>query len=211
MTAKEIWNEKIGAQVVKALEANRFEAYYCADRNEAKQKILSLIPRDETVSWGGCLTMEEIGVIDEVRKGGYSVIDRETAKTPEERAELMRNALLCGTFLSGTNAITESGQLVNIDGNGNRAAALIYGPKRVIIACGTNKIVRSAEDALIRARTIAAPVNAQRFDIKTPCTITGKCADCSSDDCICNVFVTTRRSKPTGRIKVVIIGETLGF
>lgn len=211
MTAKEIWNEKIGAQVVKALEANRFEAYYCADRNEAKQKILSLIPKDETVSWGGCLTMEEIGVIDELRNGGYSVIDRETAKTPEERAELMRNALLCGTFLSGTNAITESGQLVNIDGNGNRAAALIYGPKRVIIACGTNKIVRSAEDALIRARTIAAPINAQRFDIKTPCTITGKCADCSSDDCICNVFVTTRRSKPAGRIKVVIIGETLGF
>lgn len=211
MTATEIWNEKIGAQVVKALEANRFEAYYCATRQEAKQKILSLIPKSETVSWGGCQTMEELGVIEEIKNGGYSVIDRDTAKSQEERTELMRKALLCGTFLSGTNAITQDGQLLNIDGNGNRVAAITYGPKNVIIACGTNKIVRNIDDALVRARTVAAPVNAQRFDIKTPCKITGKCADCNSADCICNVFVTTRHSKPAGRIKVVIVGEALGF
>ena len=123
----------------------------------------------------------------------------------------MRKSLLCGTCVSGTNAITQDGQLLNIDRNGNRVAEITYGPKNVISACGTNKSVRNIDDALVRAQTVAAPVNAQRFDIKTPCKITGKCADCNSADCICNVFVTTRHSKPAGRIKVVIVGEALGF
>ena len=211
MTAVETWYEKIGAQVVKALNSNFFEAYYCSNKKDAKEKVLSLIPENDTISWGGCKTMEEIGVIEEMKSGKYNVIDRDTAKTPEEKASIMHQALLCGTYLSGTNAVTENGQLLNIDSNGIRTAAIIYGPKNVIIACGMNKIVKDTADALSRARNIAAPVNAQRFDIKTPCKINGKCADCNSPDCICNVFVTTRHSKPQGRIKVVLIGENLGF
>lgn len=211
MTAIEIWNEKIGTQVVKALKSNFFEAYYCSTKKEAKEKILSLIPENDIVSWGGCRTMEEIGVIEEMKSGKYNVIDRDTAKTPDEKFAMMHQALLCGTYLSGTNAVTQDGKLFNIDSVGNRAAAITFGPKSVIIACGMNKIVKDAADALSRTRNIAAPINAQRFDIKTPYKINGKCVDCGSPDSICNVFVTTRHSKPQGRIKVVLIGENFGF
>ncbi len=210
MTPEQTRNEKLAQCLIKTLTAHGFEAYYCADGITAKERILSLIAKDDVVSWGGCATMEQIGVIDEVRKT-HACIDRDTAKTPEERQTLMRNALLCDTFLSGTNAITQNGELYNIDGNGNRVAALIYGPKSVIIACGMNKVVPNAQAAYERARNVAAPINAQRFNLSTPCLKTGECADCGAADSICNVFVRTKRCKPQGRIKVVLIGEALGF
>ena len=190
--AERIRNEKLGASLIKALALRHFEAYYCASSSEAAEKILSLIPKTDVVSWGGSMTMEALGVIDRVKKGGWRVIDRSTAQSQEEKIEIMRRALLCDTYLTGTNAISEDGEIV-------------------IVACGMNKVVKTAEDALSRARNTAAPVNAQRFDIRTPCKTTGECADCKSTDSICSYIVRTRLCKPAGRIKVVLIGEALGF
>lgn len=210
MTAFQQRNDKLGPLVVKALEARRFEAYYCATAQEALCKIMELIPADHTVAWGGSATMEQLGVIEAVRRE-RKVIDRETAKTPQEKVQMMREGLLSDTFLLGANALTEDGELYNIDSNGNRVAALTFGPKSVIVAVGMNKVVRGEAAAWERCRSIAAPVNMQRFGLNTPCTLTGRCADCKSADSICNVFVRTRLCKPAGRIKVVLVGENLGF
>ena len=209
--AERIRNEKLGASLIKALSLRHFDAYYCASSSEAAEKILSLIPQTDVVSWGGSMTMEALGVIDRVKKGGWRVIDRSTAQSQEEKIEIMRRALLCDTYLTGANAISEDGEIVNVDGNGNRVAAMTFGPKSVIVACGMNKVVKTAEDAISRARNTAAPVNAQRFNIRTPCKTTGSCADCKSTDSICSYIVRTRLCKPAGRIKVVLVGETLGF
>ena len=209
--AERIRNEKLGASLIKALTLRHFDAYYCASSSEAAEKILSLIPKTDVVSWGGSMTMEALGVIDRVKKGGWRVIDRSTAQSQEEKIEITRSALLCDTYLTGANAISEDGEIVNVDGIGNRVAAMTFGPKSVIVACGINKVVKTAQDALSRARNTAAPVNAQRFDIRTPCKTTGTCADCKSTDSICSYIVRTRLCKPAGRIKVVLIGEALGF
>ncbi|MBP3710320.1 MAG: lactate utilization protein [Treponema sp.] len=208
--AEEKRNNKLGQQIVKALKARHFDAYYCISKEEASDKIMSLIPDNNVVSWGGSTTMEELGIIERVKKTN-TVIDRAEAKSPEERTELMRKALLCDTYLMSTNAITEDGELVNIDGNGNRTAAMMFGPKNVIIACGMNKIVKDIPAAISRARNTAAPINANRFDVQTPCNATGVCADCKSAQSVCTYIVRTRLSKPQGRIKVVLIGEALGF
>lgn len=209
-TPEQIRNDKVGTQVVKALEARHFEAYYCATKEEAREKILSLIPKSDTVSWGGSATMEVLGIIDSVRKSN-NVIDRDTAKTPEEKADLMCKSLLCDTYLCGTNAMSEDGILVNVDGNGNRVAAMTYGPKNVIVAVGVNKIVKTEADAISRARNIAAPINAQRFGLETPCNKTGECGNCKLTQSICCYMVTTRLCRPAKKIKVVIIGEAMGF
>ena len=156
--------------------------------------------------------MGEIGIKDRLVQEGYTVIDRDKARDQQERDEMMRQALLCGTYLTGCNAISEDGQLVNIDGYGNRVAAMIYGPKQVIIIAGMNKIAHTLDDALARARTIAAPSNIQRFsENKAPCNTTGSCANCISADSICSYIVTTRLCKPAGRIKVILIGKHLGL
>ena len=209
--AERIRNEKLAASLIKALSLRHFDAYYCASASEAAEKILSLIPKTDVVSWGGSMTMEALGVIDRVKKGGWRVIDRSTAQSQEEKIEIMRRALLCDTYLTGANAISEDGEIVNVDGNGNRVAAMTFGPKSVIVACGMNKVVKTVNDATSRAHNTAAPVNAQRFDIRTPCKTTGTCADCKSTDSICTYIVRTRLCKPAGRIKVVLIGEALGF
>lgn len=212
MTNAEVMrNQKLGPRVVQALEKRHFKAYYCETAQEAKDKVLSLIPEGDTVAWGGSMTLEQIGVVEELRSGKYTVIDRDTAATPEERVSLMRQALLADTYLASTNAMSEDGQLVNIDGNGNRVAAMIYGPKNVILVVGINKVVKTLEDAWARARNLAAPVNTQRFGLETPCSITGSCADCTSPDCICAYISTIRISRPAGKIKVVLVGENLGF
>jgi len=203
---------KIGLKTAEALQKRRFEAYFCATAQEALQQALMLIPPQDVVSWGGSASVKEIGLLDALQKRSQPVINRDTASSPEERRELMRRALLCDTFLMGTNAVSEDGQLVNIDANGNRLAALLYGPKQVIVLAGTNKIAHTLEDAVVRARTVAAPTNAQRFtDNKTPCLITGACADCTAPDSICAQLVITRLCRPAGRIKVIIVGETLGY
>lgn len=204
-------NRKLGESLVKALKARYFEACYCTDIEEAKQKLIEWIPQEDTVAWGGSQTLAEIGAQEMLRDRGQVLIDRDTAKTPEERNTLMRQALTADTFLMSSNAITEDGQLVNMDGNGNRAAALVYGPRQVIVVAGLNKVAKDLDAAIARVRGTAAPTNAQRFPVNTPCKITGVCADCKSPDCICANMVITRLSKPAGKIKVILIGEMLGM
>ncbi|MDR2942031.1 MAG: lactate utilization protein [Treponema sp.] len=211
-TLQETRYSKLAPKVVKALNTRGFEAHYFEDTASAAEKIISLIPKNHTVSWGGSKTLADMGVFERLAKDGYSLLDRDKAASPEERQDIMRRGLLCDTFLSGTNAISEDGWLVNIDGNGNRVAALIYGPKQVIIAAGMNKVVKTYDDAFKRARTVAAPLNTQRFaSLKTPCNENGTCADCSSPETICSQFVSTRFCKPAGRIKVILIGKDLGL
>ena len=203
--------EKLGASVVKALKERHFEACYCADRESALAQLLAWIPQEDTVAWGGSQTLSEIGAQEQLRARGQKLIDRDTVRTPEERNAMMRAALTSDTFLMSSNAITEDGQLVNMDGNGNRVAALIYGPKSVIVVAGLNKVAKDLDAAIARVRGTAAPTNAQRFPIKTPCKVTGTCADCKSPDCICANMAITRICKPAGKIKVILIGETLGM
>ncbi|MDR0300742.1 MAG: lactate utilization protein [Treponema sp.] len=211
-TLAEMRYSKLAPKVVKALETRGFEAHYFESEAEAAEKIISLIPKAHTVSWGGSKTLTDMGIQERLAKEGYNLLDRDKAATPEERQDIMRRSLLCDTFLSGTNAISEDGQLVNIDGNGNRVAAMIYGPKQVIVAAGMNKVAKTYEDAVVRARTIAAPLNAQRFpSLKTPCNENGTCSNCVSPDTICSFFVTTRFCKPAGRIKIILIGKDLGL
>lgn len=202
--------DKLGPRVVEALRRRHFDAYYCPTGEEAAQKALSLIPAGDTVAWGGSATLAQLGIIEKVKQTN-PVIDRADAATPEEGQELMRKALLCDTYLMSSNAISEDGQLYNIDGNGNRVAALIYGPKSVIVVAGMNKVTKTIEDAEARARFIAAPINAQRFQHQNPCLNTGTCADCLSPTSICASMVRTRMCRPTGKIKVILVGEELGF
>ncbi len=201
-------NAILGASLVKKLKARAFDAYYCQE--EALRQALALIPKDDVISWGGSVSIAEIGLQEYVRKH-FTCIDRDTAKTPEERMEIMRKALLCDTFLMSANAITVNGELVNIDGNGNRCAAMIFGPKQVIVIAGLNKVVKTLHSAIDRAHETAATINAQRFSLKTPCALIGICGDCNCDDTICNYIVITRRSKPANKIKVILVGEDVGF
>jgi len=204
--------EKRGQVLVKNLNARHFEAYYCANREEALKKALDLIPVGATVGWGGAMSAEQIGLLAAVKAGNYSVIDRDAARSPEERNDLMRQCLLSDVFLSGANALSLDGQMVNVDGNGNRVAAIVYGPKSVIVVAGMNKVCDTVEEAVHRAREVAAPINKQRFpNAPTPCLVTGTCADCKSEGSICNQILITRSCRPFGRIKFVIVGEELGF
>lgn len=203
--------EKRGQLLVKNLRSRHFDAWYCADRQAALEKALELIPAGASVGWGGALSAEQIGLIDAVRKGSYRAIDRDTAASPQERNAIMKQALLADVFLAGANALSLDGQMVSIDGNGNRVAAIVYGPESVIIIAGMNKVVATLEDAVHRARTIAAPMNKQRFPLNTPCEVTAACADCKSDGCICNQILITRNCNPAKRIKVILVGEELGF
>jgi L-lactate utilization protein LutB len=214
-------NRLLASKVIKNLQSRKFEAYYCDNAIEAAEKALSLIPEQSSVSWGGSVTLEEIGLLDRVRQGSYTVTDRDTVQTMEERYDLMRQSLLCDTYLTSFNAVSEDGILVNIDSVGNRVAAITFGPKSVVAVVGMNKVCKTAEDAVIRARTYAAPINANRCSNssspflhspqKTPCLINGACGDCKTDDCICSHIVQTRMCKTAGRIKVILVGESLGF
>lgn len=204
-------NQLLGETLVKRLTQRGFGAYYCADKGAALAKALELIPADDVVSWGGSVTLKEIGLLEAVKRRN-PVIDRDTAATLEEKTALMRQALLCDTFLMSANAISKDGQLVNIDGNGNRAAALIYGPKQVVVIAGMNKVAGTLEGALDRARNVAAPINAARFaGLPTPCAKLGACGDCASAQSICSQVVITRTCRTPQRIKVVLVGESLGF
>ena len=204
--------EKSGPKVDEALNKRYYEDCYCPDRAAAGEKVLELISADDTVSWGGTLTVDELGIKDALRRRGQKLIGRDAAQTNEERVELMRQGLLADTFLTSSNAVTEAGQLFNIDGNGNRVAAFCYGPKQVIVVAGMNKVVPDMDAAYSRVRHYTAPGVVQRFpSAKTPCNVNGLCADCKSPDSCCCHFVHTRLCRPAGRIKVVLVGEDLGL
>ena len=203
--------EKRGQVLVKNLQSRQFDAYYCDSKADALAKALELIPKDSTVGWGGAMSAQQIGLLDAVRSGEYHALDRDACATMEDRVKMMKKCLTADVFLTGANAISLDGQMVNIDGIGNRVAAIVYGPDSVIVIAGMNKVVDTLDDAVGRARTVAAPMNQQRFTNQTPCQITGACADCKSPECICNQVLITRHCRPAGRIKFIVVGEELGF
>ena len=149
--------------------------------------------------------------MEALHQGNYRPIDRDLCKTPEEREQAMKDSLFADYFLTGANGLSLDGQMVNIDGTGNRVAAIVYGPKEVLVIAGMNKVSDTLEEAVRRARTVAAPLNQQRFGLNNPCTVTGTCGDCKSESCICNQILITRHCRPVGRIKFILVGEDLGL
>lgn len=197
--------------IIANLKKRNMEGYFYEDSASCVRAILDMIPDGSSISWGGSASIQESGMMDALKNGNYELIDRSLAKTPEEQREIYGRTVMSDYYFMSTNAITYEGELVNIDGNGNRVACLIHGPRHVIIIAGMNKITTTLEGAFERARTMACPPNAVRLDKKTPCAATGKCGDCLSPDCFCNQIVVTRRSGHTGRIKVFLVAEDLGF
>ena len=201
-------NELLAQKVIKGLESRNMAGYYAASREEALKKALSLIPEYSTVTMGGAMSAHEIGLVDALKSGNYHFIDRDQAS--DKRAAMLA-AYDADVFLSSVNAMTDDGILVNIDGNSNRVSAICQGPKHVLFIVGMNKVCGDLDSAMKRARNVAAPTNAQRFGLSTPCAKTGKCMDCKSPDTICCQFLITRFSRHTGRIHVILVNDTLGF
>lgn len=201
-------NELLAQKVIRGLESRNMSGYYAANKEQALAQALELIQEGDTVSMGGCMTATEIGLVEAVKNGNYRFVDRNAIADP--RAALLAS-YDADVFLSGVNAMTEDGVLVNIDGNANRVSAIAQGPKKVIFLVGMNKICNDVDAAVKRARNVAAPVNAQRFGLSTPCSKTGACANCKSPDTICCQILITRFSRHAGRIHVILINDTLGF
>lgn len=211
MTPKQRLYDILGRNTAEALSKRGFEAYYACDKAAALKKALELIDNGSSITWGGSASIDEIGLCEALSAGDYDVIDRSGALTEEEKKAVYRKAFTVDWYLGSANAISSDGIIVNIDGTGNRVAAMMYGPDNVLLIIGANKIEPDEDSALIRARNIAAPVNAARFGIDTPCQKTGRCMDCLHEKCICSYVTLTRKCKPAGRIKVIIVGEDIGF
>lgn len=198
--------------VIKALEKRNMTGYYCENVEDAINQILKLIPEGSEVSWGGSVTLNEIGIKDILKTGNYNVNDPMCISDIEKAMEARRKSLSADVFLSSVNAITMDGEIVNIDGKGNRVAAIIFGPEKVILIAGANKLVRSEADAVDRIKNDACPPNCVRLGKTTPCAITGKCGDClTPNQTICSHTVTTRFSSIEDRIHVVLVNENLGY
>ena len=202
---------KTAETVMKKFEKRGMTAFYCPTTEEAKEKILSLMEKGASITWGGTESMKEAGVMDAIRNGDYELIDRSTAKTPEEQRALYGKMVCADYFLTSTNAFTKDGELVNIDGAANRVACIAHGPAHVIVLASMDKLCADIPQAYDRIRTHAAPPNALRVNVSTPCAKTGVCGDCLSPDCICCQILVTRYSRVPGRITVVLCGEKLGF
>ena len=201
-------NELLAKSVIESLRQRNMTGYYAKSREEALQIALSLIPEKSSVTMGGAMSAHEIGLVDAVKNGNYNFIDRD--EIPDKRAAMLA-AYDADFFLSGVNAMTNDGILVNIDGNANRVSAIAQGPKKVLFIVGMNKICADLDSAMKRARNVAAPINAARFGLTTPCSKTGKCFDCKSPDTICCQFLVTRYSRHDGRINVILVDDVLGF
>ena len=211
MDVTSLYYERTAETIIKNLAKRHIQGYYVTAKEEAVHKALSFLKENTTISWGGSMTLSEIGLISTLETAGcYNLLDRSKV-SPSQVEELYHHAFLADTYFMSTNAITLDGQLINIDGTGNRVAALIYGPKQVIIIAGMNKVAKNIEEALSRIHNIACPQNAIRLSKNTPCSLTGACHDCLSPDCICMQTVITRNSKPEGRLKVILVGESLGY
>ena len=211
MGPREKRNKALGESVVKALESRNMEAYYVESREEAVKTALRLIGEGSTVNMGGSASVRESGLIEALKDGNYTFYDRDLAPTPEEKEKIARKAFECDWYLGSVNAMSEDGVFVNIDGNANRVAAYAFGPKNVLLIVGMNKIVKTQEDAMHRARNEAAPINTQRFGSDTPCVRNGSCFDCKSEDCICCQIMITRFSRIPKRFKIILVNENLGF
>lgn len=201
-------NELLAQKVIKGLESRNMSGYYTADVKEALAKALEIIPEGSSVSMGGGMSVHEIGLVEALKKGNYNFIDRDAA---DDKRAAMLAAYDADFFLSSANAITEDGVIVNIDGNSNRVSAIAQGPRKVLFIVGMNKICDDVDGAMKRARNVAAPINAQRFNLSTPCAKTGSCMNCKSPDTICCQFLITRFSRHDDRIHVILVGENLGF
>ena len=201
-------NELLAQKVMKGLASRNMTGYYAASREEALQTALSLIPEGSSVTMGGAMSVHEIGLVEALKNDKYHFIDRDAYQ--DKRAAMLM-AYDADVFLSSVNAMTEDGMLVNIDGNANRVSAIAQGPRKVVFIVGMNKVCNDLDSAMKRARNVAAPINAQRFGLSTPCTQTGACMDCKSPDTICCQFLITRFSRHAGRIHVILVNDSLGF
>lgn len=204
-------NDLLAQKVIKGLESRNMSGYYVQTKEDALAKALELIPDGSSIGWGGSMSVSEIGLRDAVVNGNYEVFNRDTCQTPEEKREVELKIFGSDFFLCSSNAITEDGILVNIDGNSNRVAAIAYGPKNVLMIVGMNKVAKDVDSAMSRARNIAAPINAQRFPLETPCKHTGSCANCKSRDTICCEFLITRYSRHANRFHIILVNDDLGY
>lgn len=211
MTPREKRNEKLAEKLIKALERRHYNACFCKTKGEAVSTIMKMIPKGASVSWGGSMTIRDMGLTTELKAGGYEVYDRDDVNTLQDKIRIYRKAFECDYYLSSVNAISEDGVIVNIDGNGNRVAAITWGPEHVILVVGLNKVCQDVDAAIKRARSEAAPVNMARFDYNTPCQKDGTCHDCLSPDSICNYISIQRMSHPAKRHTVVLVDENLGY
>ena len=200
-------NERLAQTVIKGLQSRNMTGYYAEDKEAALKQALELIEENSTISMGGCMSAHEIGLVQALQEGNYQYLDR----SKMEPREGLLAAYDSDVFLSSANAMTSDGILVNIDGNSNRVSCIAQGPKKVIFIVGMNKVCDDLDSAMKRARNVAAPINAQRFEVKTPCKETGKCFDCKSPDTICCQFLITRYSRHTDRIHVILVNDMLGF
>ena len=201
-------NDLLAQKVIKGLNSRNMSGYYAADRQEALKLALSLIPEGSSVTMGGGVSVAEIGLKDAMKNGNYNFIDRD--EIADKRAAMLM-AYDADVFLASVNAMTEDGILINIDGNANRVSAIAQGPRKVVFIVGMNKVCSDVDGAMKRARNVAAPINAQRFGLSTPCAKTGSCMDCKSPDTICCQFLMTRFSRHPGRIHVILVNDNLGF
>ncbi len=201
-------NELLAGQVIKGLESRNMSGYYAATKEDALKKALELIQEGSSVTMGGAMSAHEIGLVDALKEGNYNFIDRDAV---EDKRAAMLAAYDADFFLSSANAMTDDGIIVNIDGNSNRVSAIAQGPKKVLFIVGMNKVCDDLDSAMKRARNVAAPTNAQRFGLSTPCAKTGKCMDCKSPDTICCQFLITRYSRHKDRIHVILVNDALGF
>ena len=199
-------------KTVDALNANNIECIFVKGKDEALAKALELIPDGAEVGLGGSVSVEEIGLLQKLRDGDYTLHDQyEEGIDMMENLSRRRKGIVAPYFVAGTNAITMDGQLVNVDGMGNRVAAQIFGPEKVILVAGTNKIVKDVHEAFDRLQNTAAPINAERVGVQTPCADTGECIDCDSPMRICNMYSIIRRMMFPGRLTLILVDESLGF
>lgn len=212
MTPKKQAFKTLANTMIKNLAKRGMEAYYCEDSAAAVATALELMKDGGSVGMGGTETVKEAGLLDAVKNtDSLKFIDRTLATTPEERKAVFLETMGCDYFLMSANAVTIDGELINIDGNANRVACLAHGPEHVIVLVGMNKIVKTVDEGISRSQNIAAPANAARLNTKTPCATLGHCGDCHSEECMCCQIVITRHSRHKGRIKVLLVGEELGF
>ena len=212
MTHLETGRELQAKSLISAIEKRNMTAYYCENKEECLRKVLEILPENCTIAWGGSESIKEVGIPDAVKESGkYTVYDRAKFLSPKQVKEYNKLAFSSDYYFMSSNAITLDGMLMNIDGNGNRVANLIFGPEHVIVVAGMNKVVPTIEDAYSRIRNVASPPNTIRLKKNTPCSKLGKCGDCYSDDCICNQIVITRRSRVKERIIVLLVNDNLGF
>lgn len=211
LTNKQLANKRLAIHVLEKMTLRGFKGYYCDSSDDVAELLNNIIPYNASVTFGGSETLKECGVAELLKNGTYNFIDRNTAQTPDEIREMYAKMTLADYFFMSANAITYDGQLVNIDGTGNRTAFLIHGPKNVVVIAGMNKLINTLDMAVDRAKNTAAPPNAIRLDRNTPCKELGRCADCLSADCMCCNTVITRRSYIKDRIIVILVNEDLGY